>query len=116
MNSESQPQNFSPYIGIITTKNNKKTTETEPFFKIKNTESARNTGADCSAITKAKQLEILNTIYTTAGEANVFTSDNTKDIVGGICIFIEFSFRYFNEEKREKTWFLDYDESQRPNL
>jgi hypothetical protein len=94
-------------VGFIGEKSNQSGKKYDLVFKTKNTENIRNKGADCSDAGKKNQLEILNKII--EGTGMVYTNENTKDIKGAICCFIEFILRYYQETKPEKTWFFDVD-------
>jgi len=100
---------FSPIVGFVGEKSNQPGKKYELVFKTKNMENVRNKGADCSGAGKKDQLETLNKILFEAGIPIVYTNENTKDIKGAICCFIEFLLRYYQETKPEKTWFLDVD-------
>jgi hypothetical protein len=100
---------FSHIVGFVGEKSNQPGKKHELVFKTKNMENLRNKGADCSGAGKKDQLETLNKILAEAGIPIVYTNENTKDIKGAICCFIEFILRYYQETKPEKTWFLDVD-------
>uniref|UniRef100_A0A6C0KTR6 DOD-type homing endonuclease domain-containing protein n=1 Tax=viral metagenome TaxID=1070528 RepID=A0A6C0KTR6_9ZZZZ len=91
---------FSPLVGFIgyDQKNS------YLVFKIKDTQSARNTGARCDEAGKAKKLQVINSVL---GEEK-YNKDNTKGMgQAELCSLIEFIMRYYNNERKDgKIWFL----------
>jgi hypothetical protein len=115
LNLKGIPNNFNDIIGFITSKSNKN----DIVFKTKNMKEKRDTGASCESAGKKKQLTLLNTILKD-GEKNdniIYDNENTKDIKGGLCCFIEFMMRYYDYVKRNnKIWYLDPDTTKLYNF
>jgi hypothetical protein len=79
----------------------------------------RDTGASCESAGKKKQLSLLNTILKDGEKSDniVYDNENTKDIKGGLCCFIEFMMRYYDYVKRNnKIWYLDPDTTKLYNF
>jgi hypothetical protein len=105
-------QIFHDIIGFVGVKSNKTNVQNNWIFKTKNMNEKRNTGAECDTAGKKTQIFILNSLL----DNEIFNNENTKNIKGGLCVFIEILMRYFdyhyNKFKinyREKIWFLDPD-------
>jgi len=74
------------------------------IFKVKNMTKKRNTGARCDEANKKNTIKLLNTIL----EIEKYTKENTKIFNNmDLCIIQEFTLRYFNFIKKNKSiWFL----------
>jgi hypothetical protein len=73
-------------------------------FKTKNIYSKRDTGARCDEKGKVNTISLFNTIV----NSEIFTKENTKQIVSQeLCVYEEFVLRFFNEKQiNRKKWFL----------
>jgi len=91
---------FADFIGYLTYDK----TNQYLIFKVKNMTKKRNTGARCDESTKKNTIKLLNTIL----ETEKYTKENTKKFNNmDLCIEQEFTLRYFNSIKKNKSiWFL----------
>jgi hypothetical protein len=110
---------YNDIIGFVGVKSNKPNVQNNWIFKTKNMNEKRNTGAECDTAGKKNQILILNSLL----DNEYFNNENTKNIKGGLCVFIEILMRYFdyNNSKivigsREKIWFLDPDMAKTLNV
>jgi superfamily II DNA or RNA helicase len=78
------------------------------FFKIKENNLKRNTGATCDQMAKTKKIEIINKIL---GFDKYISGENTSGLAKELlCSYIEFMLRYNTKiYKDSKIWFLTYE-------
>ena len=78
------------------------------YFKIKETNFKRNTGATCDQMAKTKKIDIINKIL---GVEKYVSGENTNGLAKELlCSYIEFILRYNTKIfKDSKIWFLTYE-------
>lgn len=112
---EINPSKLNDIVGFMI--NIKKQSENLVIFKIKDMKERKQKGTRCDQKLNKETIYIINQLLDKSEEKYYYYDDNKdKDIPlkqKSLCVFLEFSLRYYNKEKKDdKIWFLNPEQSR----